>query len=81
MEKEIKRIGSNVDIKGIVIHQVVKDQGIRHTSLKEATGLIKFEEKEKSFLGRLNKAYFRKSSPIYGIFGDEDTTFKKLLIE
>lgn len=79
MAKELKRIGSNIDLKGIIIHQVVKVAGERYAKVKSASKLIEIEDKEKLFIGRINKAYYRKSSPIYGIFGNEDSTFKNLL--
>jgi nucleoid-associated protein YejK len=79
MTKEIKKIGSNIEIKGLIIHQVVKDSGTRHTVLKQADDVLTIQEKEKLFIGRINKAYFQKSGPIYGIFGDEDPKFKNLL--
>jgi nucleoid-associated protein YejK len=79
MVKEIKKIGHNIDLKNIVIHQVIKEQGVRDTVLKEAQSLLKIGEREKMFIGRINKVYHQKSSPIYGIFGNEDETFKNLI--
>ena len=79
MVKELKKIGHNIDLKNIVIHQVVKEQGVRATSLKIADKLLIVGEREKMFIGRINKVYYQKSSPIYGIFGNEDETFKNLI--
>lgn len=79
MAKEIKKIGYNIDLKNIVIHQAIKEQGIRTTNLKIAPELLKVSEKEKMFVGQINKVYHKKSSPIYGIFGNEDETFKNLI--
>jgi len=79
MTKELKRIGSNIDIKGIVIHQVVKEAGVRNAVLKKASASLNIEDKERLFIGNLNKAYFKKSNPIYGIFGNGDLIFQNLL--
>ena len=79
MAKEIKKIGSNLELKGIIIHQAIKGTGDRNTVLKKATESIIVNEKEQLFIGRINKAYFKKSSPIYGIFGNGDVTFQNLL--
>jgi nucleoid-associated protein len=79
MTKEIKRIGSNIDLKGLVIHQVIKEPGLRNAILKKALEPLKIKDKEQLFIGRINKAYYKKSSPIYGIFGNEDLTFQKRL--
>lgn len=79
MVTEIKKIGSNLDLKGIVIHQVIKNAGERRTVLKIADHPIDATEKEKLFIGKVNKAYFKKSSPTYGIFGDEEPKFKNYL--
>jgi len=80
MAKKLKEIGHNITLKGFVIHQVIKIAGERTTTLKEAETLIKTTKKEKQFVGRINKAYSQKS-PIYGIFGEVDPTFKNLLGE
>jgi len=79
MAKGLKEIGHNIDLKNIVIHQVIKQQGVRDTVLKKAHGLLKISKREKMFVGRINKVYHQKSSPIYGIFGNEDETFKNFI--
>jgi len=79
MAEEIKKIGHNINLKNIVIHQAIKEQGLRNTAIKKADRLIKIEEKEREFIGRINKVYHQKSNPIYGIFGNENETFKTLL--
>lgn len=78
MAKTLKEIGHNINLNGFVIHQVIKEAGERHTIFKEAKELIAITQKEKQFVGRINKAYSQKS-PVYGIFGDVDSTFKDLL--
>jgi len=79
MAKVIKEIGANINLKGFVIHQVIKVAGDRHTVLKEATELIPITKKEKLFVGKVNRVYNQKSGPIYGIFGDGDPKFKNFL--
>ena len=79
MSKEIKKIGSNLNLKGIVIHQVFKDAQDRKVNLKLAKSSIIIGDKEKLFIGKLNKAYYKKSNPVYGIFAGLDTQFKTYL--
>lgn len=79
MAKAINEIGYNMELKQFVIHQVVKDAGDRKTSVKIAENLIAITKKERQFIGRVNKIYSQKSGPTYGIFGEDDNTFRKLL--
>ncbi len=79
MAKEFRKIGSYLNLKGFIIHQVNKNAGDRKTVLKLAKHAIKINEKEKLFIGKVNNAYYKKSSPIYGIFGNEDPKFKNFL--
>ncbi|MEO8149992.1 MAG: nucleoid-associated protein [Bacteroidia bacterium] len=81
MSKEFKKIGSNIDLKGIVIHQVFKDAQDRNVSFKLAKSEIVIGEKEKLFIGKLTKAYYKKSNPVYGIFAGLETQFKSYLNE
>jgi nucleoid-associated protein len=81
MAKEFKKIGNNIDLKGIIIHQVIKDAGERRATPKLAKKILKIEEKEKVFISKINKAYFEKSGPIYGTFGNERPDFKNHLRE
>ena len=79
MTKELKKIGSNINLKGIVIHQVFKNAQDRHVNLRLAKSSILVGDKEKLFIGKLNKAYYKKSNPVYGIFAGVDTQFKTYL--
>lgn len=79
MAKTINEIGHNLELKQFVIHQVVKDAGDRKTAIKIAENLIAITQKEKQFIGSVNKIYSQKSGPTYGIFGDDDNTFRILL--
>lgn len=81
MAPEFKKIGHNIDLIGLVIHQIDKKQGIRLANVKAAEKLIQLTEKEKAFIGRINKAYYQKSNPVYGIFGIEDNSFKNMLAQ
>lgn len=76
-----KKVGDNLEIKHFVIHQLLKEATIRNVVSKKAKTLIPIGEKEKMFLGNLDKSYHKKSSPIYGIFANEEPTFKDFLIE
>lgn len=74
---EFKKIGANLDIKGIVIHQLNKIANDRNVGFKKATKVLAVGEKEQTFIGKLNEAYHRKSNPTYGIFANIDPAFKK----
>lgn len=76
---EFKKIGSNLDIKGIVIHQLNKNANDRNVGFKKATKVLNIGEKEQIFIGKLNEAYHKKSNPTYGIFADIDPAFKYTL--
>lgn len=76
-----KKVGDNLEIKHFVIHQLLKEATIRNVVSKKAKSLIPIGEKEKMFLGNLDKSYHKKSSPIYGIFANEDPTFKDFLLK
>lgn len=76
---KMRKIGSNLHIKGIVIHQVLKQAGERRAIAKNASHPLVVEEKEQTFIGNLHRTYFDKSNPVYGIFGNEDLRFKGFL--
>jgi nucleoid-associated protein len=74
-----KRWGSNLDVNGMVIHQLKKSAGVRNVAFKKAKRNLTITDKEKIFIGRLNESYRKKSNPTYGIFGGENPAFKDLL--
>jgi nucleoid-associated protein YejK len=76
---EFKKHGANLNIKNIVIHQVLKDAGKKKARSNPGAGVLQATEKERIFLGKLHKSYHSKSNPIYGIFAGEDTRFKDYL--
>lgn len=78
---DLKKKGHDINIKGIVIHQVIKEAHSKSCLLKLADKPISPTDKEKIFVANIKEAYYKKSSPTYGIFGENDTRFKKLLIE
>lgn len=75
----MKKLGSNLDVKGIVIHQLNKSAGIRNVGFKKAKKALSIGDREKAFISKLNESYRKKSNPTYGIFGDGNPTFKDLL--
>ncbi|MFA6057529.1 MAG: nucleoid-associated protein [Taibaiella sp.] len=81
MPKEFQQVGKNIDLKGLIIHQVLKDAGDRKATVKVAKKQIAVSDKERVFISKINKAYFKKSSPNYGIFGNENPKFKNSLKE
>ncbi|MDP2454706.1 MULTISPECIES: nucleoid-associated protein [unclassified Kaistella] len=76
---KIKRWGENLDVKNIVIHQLLKESGDRLVKAKLSENLLHIGDKEKVFLGNLDHSYHKKSNPIYGIFANEYPHFKTLL--
>lgn len=76
---EFKKIGSNLDVKGIVIHQLHKIAGDRNVGFKKANKMLTVGDKEQVFIGKLNEAYHKKSNPTYGIFAGSDPAFKNTL--
>lgn len=81
MAKKFKKIGENLEVKNIVIHQLLKDAGNRLVNSKAASELLTIGDKEKTFLGNLDRSYHKKSSPIYGIFAEEYPKFRDFLVD
>ena len=76
---ELKRFGSNLELNGIVIHQLNKIAGDRNVGFKKAKSLLTVKDKEKVFIGKLNESYHKKSNPTYGIFAGSNPNFKNTL--
>lgn len=72
---ELKKHGANLSIKNMIIHQVIKDAGVKESKMNPAPAPLNSGEKEQVFLGKLHKSYHKKSNPIYGIFAGKDTRF------
>lgn len=79
MGKKFQKIGENLIIKNIIIHQLLKDAGKRCVNAKSAIQVLNIGERERLFLGNLDVSYNKKSNPIYGIFSGEYPEFKHLL--
>lgn len=75
----IKKKGQDINIVGLVIHQVTKEQHTIGCGIKLAKNLIIPTDKEKLFVYNVKESYYKKSNPTYGIFGNGDIKFKKLL--
>lgn len=73
---KLEKKGHNIDIKNIVIHKVIKDAGERRVKIEPASSVINIGEKEKIFIADLHSAYYKKSSPVYGVFGNDNPDFK-----
>lgn len=74
-----ERKGHDIIIKGIVIHQVIKDAHTTSCNLKLANQAIIPTDREKIFVANIKDSYYKKSNPTYGIFGDNDTVFQEAL--
>lgn len=77
----MKKIGENLEIKNIVIHQLLKDAGNKTVNEKAASQALNIGDRERLFLGYLDKSYYKKSEPIHGIFSGNFPEFKNLLLE
>ncbi|MGL5256522.1 MAG: nucleoid-associated protein [Proteocatella sp.] len=76
---DLKKKGNDINIEGIVIHQVIKDAHSFHCNVKLAEKEIQATEREKIFVGNIKESYYKKSNPTYGIFGEGDEMFYQLL--
>jgi len=79
MSTKMKVNHINTNLKSIVIHQAIKTAGDRKTDIKFASGPLAIGEKEKAFIDKINKVYFKKSGPTFGIFANQNTIFKDSL--
>ena len=79
--EELKKKGHDIKIKGIVVHQVVKQAHSTKCTLHLAKHAISPKEREKVFVANIKEAYYKKSNPTYGIFGNNDTSFQNLLLK
>lgn len=73
---KFEKKGYDINIKDIVIHRVIKDAGDRFVKIDPATSVIEIGDDEKIFIADLHSAYFKKSSPVYGVFGNDNPDFK-----
>ena len=77
----MKKIGKNLEIKNIIIHQLLKEAGNGIVDAKSADHVLNISDREKLFLGNLDEAYYKKSEIIHGIFSGNFPKFKDLLLE
>ena len=75
MPKSQKKI-LNIEVKNIVIHLVNKKAGNRSVKFKAASSVIKVSDAEKRFITDLHSAYYKRSNPMYGVFGGDNPEFK-----
>lgn len=78
---QLKKKGHDVEIKAIIVHQVNKEAHSRHVSVKRADKVILPTDKEKRFIADLHKSYYERSSPIHGVFDNDNTNIRGLLDE
>ena len=76
---ELKKKGHDINIRGIVIHQVIKEAHTTKCFLKMAEQIISPKDREKLFVANIKDSYYKKSNPTYGIFGEDDKSFQNLL--
>ena len=76
---ELKKKGHDINIKGIVIHQVIKEAHTTRCNLNLAKQVISPKDREKMFVANIKDSYYKKSNPTYGIFGEDDKSFQNLL--
>ena len=76
---KFEKKGHDINVKGIVIHQIIKDAHTTLCNLKLAKQEIAPTDREKLFVANIKDSYYKKSNPTYGIFCDNDTAFRKAL--
>lgn len=76
---ELKKKGHDIKIKGLIIHQVIKEAHKMGCNLKKAKQVISPTERENLFVANIKEAYYKKSNPTYGIFGENDKSFQNIL--
>lgn len=79
--EELKKKGHNIDIKGLAIHRITKSANVQRATLHLSNKTIVVKDNEKRFISDLHSAYYKKSSPHYGIFAGERPAFKNQLIQ
>ena len=77
----MKKIGENLKIKNIIIHQLLKEAGNKEVNAKSATQILNISDRERLFLGKIDESYYKKSEIIHGIFSGDFPKFKELLLE
>ena len=77
--KELKKKGHDIKIKGLIIHQVIKEAHTMGCNLKKAKQVISPTKRENLFVANIKEAYYKKSNPTYGIFGEDDKSFQSIL--
>lgn len=73
---KLQKKNPNIEVKNIVIHLVNKKAGNRSVTFKAASSVIKVSDAEKRFIADLHSAYYKRSNPMYGIFGGDSPEFK-----
>ena len=77
----MKKIGENLKIKNIIIHQLLKEAGNKEVNAKSATQVLNIGDRERLFMGKIDESYYKKSEIIHGIFSGDFPKFKELLLE
>lgn len=76
---KFEKKGHDINVKGIVIHQVIKEAHTTLCNLKLAKQEITPTDREKLFVANIKDSYYKKSNPTYGIFGNNDKKFQEIL--
>ena len=78
----IKKIGHNIELKGFVIHKILKDAKSKDATLKLASATLTISDKETVFIAKVIDSYYKNTKRTYGIFEEEvNNKFKEALIE
>lgn len=74
-----KKKSRKIIIKGIVVHQVIKEAHTTNCKIHFADKVISPTCREELFVDNIRSSYYKKSNPTYGVFADNDKSFKDLL--
>jgi len=75
------KINKNINVKNIIIHQLLKEAGKKAVDAKSATQVLTISDRERLFMEKIDESYYKKSEIIHGIFSGDFPKFKELLLE
>lgn len=77
----MRKINKNINVKNIIIHQLLKEAGKKAVDAKSATQVLTIGDRERLFMEKIDESYYKKSEIIHGIFSGHFPKFKELLLE
>lgn len=63
-----KKIGENIEIINMIIHQVKKDSQSTDCEINYGKTTLEITTQEQGFMQKINESHYKRHSPIYGVF-------------